>query len=91
MAKLLLAIMVFMLATITVAIQRPSPDFILTGGKVFTANPASLYAEAIAIRGERVAAVGKSTEMAALAGPTQCANACHVATWPYATRIMRIR
>ena len=35
-----------------------APDLILVNGKVFTANPQAPWAEAIAIRGDRIAAVG---------------------------------
>src|SRR5688572_32854400 len=46
----------------------PDPDTILTNGRVFTANPAQPWAEAIAIRGDRVIAVGSTAEVSALAG-----------------------
>jgi predicted amidohydrolase YtcJ len=38
-----------------------APDLILVNGKVFTANPQAPWAEAIAIRGDRIAAVGTSS------------------------------
>jgi predicted amidohydrolase YtcJ len=44
------------------------PDLILNNGQVFTADPSQPYADAIAIRGERILAVGTSAEIAALAG-----------------------
>jgi predicted amidohydrolase YtcJ/mono/diheme cytochrome c family protein len=44
------------------------PDMVLLNGKVFTADPARPWAEAIAIRGERIMAVGSSAEIRALAG-----------------------
>ncbi|HKG91689.1 MAG TPA: amidohydrolase [Gemmatimonadaceae bacterium] len=49
---------------------RPAapPDLILTGGKVFTADSARPWAEAVAIRGDRIAAVGTSAEVERLAG-----------------------
>lgn len=40
----------------------------LLNGKVFTANPAQPWAEAIAIRGERVIAVGSTADVSAQAG-----------------------
>ncbi|WP_449280925.1 amidohydrolase [Leucobacter sp.] len=46
-----------------------SPDLILTGGRVYTVDPAQPWAEAIAVSGRRIAAVGTSAEVAALAGP----------------------
>ena len=44
------------------------PDLILTGGKVFTADAARPWAEAVAIRGERIIAVGTTAEVSRLAG-----------------------
>jgi adenine deaminase len=48
--------------------QQPTPDLILVNGKVFTSSASHPYADALAIRGERVVAVGSSKEIAALAG-----------------------
>ena len=45
-----------------------APDLILAGGKVFTADPARPWAEALAITGPRIVAVGTSAEVRALAG-----------------------
>jgi predicted amidohydrolase YtcJ len=45
-----------------------APDMILLNGKVFTSNAKTPHAEAMAIRGERIAAVGTSREMVKLAG-----------------------
>jgi hypothetical protein len=44
------------------------PDLVLTGGKVFTADPARPWAEAVAIRGQRIVAVGTAAEVGRLAG-----------------------
>ena len=67
-----------MRATVTVAIVAmvliagcagaAAPDTILVNGKVFTSNPAQPWAEAVAIRGDRVIAVGDTAAIAALAG-----------------------
>lgn len=43
------------------------PDLILTGGKVFTADSAGLWAEAVAIRGDRIIAVGTTEQVRRLA------------------------
>lgn len=64
MTKLLLTIRLLMLVALAVTTQQPSPDFILTGGKVCIANPVSL--QAAAVGGERVVAVGKPIDIAAL-------------------------
>ena len=49
--------------------ERGAPDVVLTGGKIFTADPARPWAEAIAIRGDRILAVGRTAEITRLAGP----------------------
>lgn len=52
------------------ATAQPSPpDVVLVHGKVFTSDPSHLHAEALAIRGDRIIAVGTSEEIGALAGP----------------------
>ena len=49
--------------------HQAQTDLILLNGKVFTADPANQYAQAIAIRGDRIIAVGTAAEINALAGP----------------------
>ena len=56
------------LATLSACADASAPDTILVNGKIFTANPAQPWAQAIAIRGDRVTAVGDSLAIAALAG-----------------------
>lgn len=48
----------------------PRPDTVLLNGKVFTANDAQPWAQALAIAGDRVVAVGDSATIQALAGPS---------------------
>lgn len=43
-------------------------DLVLVGGKVFTADPARPWAEAVAVRGDRIVAVGSTAEIRALPG-----------------------
>jgi predicted amidohydrolase YtcJ len=43
---------------------------IVTGGRVWTGDRARPWAEAVAVRGERIAAVGSSAEIERLAGPS---------------------
>jgi len=45
------------------------PDLILANGKIFSADPPRRWAEALAVRGERITAIGSSQEVLALAGP----------------------
>jgi predicted amidohydrolase YtcJ len=47
-----------------------APNLVLLGGNVFTADPRHPWAEALAVEGERIVAVGTTTEIARLAGPT---------------------
>jgi predicted amidohydrolase YtcJ len=49
--------------------QSSAPDLVLLNGKIFTSNTAQLYVEAVAIRGDRIVAVGESAKMKSLAGP----------------------
>jgi predicted amidohydrolase YtcJ len=46
-----------------------APETVITNAKIFTSNPAQPWAQAIAIRGERIVAVGDTRTVAALAGP----------------------
>ena len=68
MRRLLLFAFLLAAACTTVA-PPPSASLILVNGKVFTAGSARPWAEAVAIRGERIVAVGTSAEVRALAGP----------------------
>jgi predicted amidohydrolase YtcJ len=45
------------------------PDLILAGGTVYTLDEARPWAEAVAITGDRITAVGPDAEIRALAGP----------------------
>jgi predicted amidohydrolase YtcJ len=49
--------------------QGDSCDMVLWNGKIWTENPEQRDAEAVAIRGKRIAAVGTSDEILKLAGP----------------------
>ena len=51
------------------AICAEPPNIVLLNGKVFTSTAARRYAQAIAIRGERIIAVGETAAIQALAGP----------------------
>jgi len=49
--------------------QTTSIDLLLVNGKVYTVDPSRPWAEAVAISGNRIAAVGTSGELRRLAGP----------------------
>jgi len=48
--------------------ERPA-DLVLTGGAVYTVDAARTWAQAVAIRGGRIAAVGTDAEMRPHVGP----------------------
>src|SRR5580698_562147 len=48
--------------------QEKTPDTILFNGKIFTSDSSLPYAQAVAIRGERIMAVGDSEKIKMLAG-----------------------
>ena len=48
--------------------QQPAPDLILSNGKIITVDERFTIAQAVAIAGDRIVAVGTNQEMARLAG-----------------------
>ena len=53
-----------------------APDLIVTDARVFTADTSRRWAEGFAVRGDRIVAVGTTSEMLAISGPgTQRINA----------------
>ena len=66
--RLAVVLLVFGLLNLIGIGQTAAPDLVLFNGKIFTSNSSQPYAEALAIRAERVVAVGNSTEIVALAG-----------------------
>ncbi|HEX8817914.1 MAG TPA: amidohydrolase, partial [Terriglobales bacterium] len=52
-----------------VAQSRPTADLIITNAKIWTVDPAQPVAEAVAVRGERILAVGSAADIDALRGP----------------------
>ena len=70
MKRALLYAVVFALASVFASAQTATPPtIVLTGGKVFTNDPAKPWAQAVAIRDDKIAAVGTDEEIRALAGP----------------------
>ena len=49
--------------------QQPAADIVLTGGKIITVDEKFSIAQAVAIRGDRIVAVGTNQQINALAGP----------------------
>src|ERR1700691_1699922 len=55
-------------ATATLRGQPQAPDLILSNGKIITVDERFTIAQAVAIKGNRIVAVGSNQEMALLAG-----------------------
>ena len=51
-------------------VATPAPDLILSNGKIVTVDDRFTIAQGVAIRGDRIVAVGTSQEIGQLAGPT---------------------
>lgn len=49
--------------------SEPSADLVLLNGRVYTVDAAEPWAEAVAVRGDRIIAVGSSSDIRAMAGP----------------------
>jgi predicted amidohydrolase YtcJ len=56
-------------ATAMLRAQQPAPDLILSNGKIITVDERFTIAQAVAIQGDRVVAVGANQEITRLAGP----------------------
>lgn len=56
-------------ALFPVLASAQAPDLILHNAKVFTSDPAGLWAQAVAVAGDTIQAVGSDAEVLALAGP----------------------
>ncbi len=70
MARRALIGLIGVVTAVTAALhaQQPAPDLILSNGKIITADERFTIAQAVAIRGDRIVAVGTDQEMARLAG-----------------------
>ena len=64
------AALVFAIAgAVFVTAQQPSADLILTNGKIITVDDRFTIAQAIAVRGDRIVAVGSNQQITAMAAP----------------------
>jgi predicted amidohydrolase YtcJ len=50
--------------------QSTAPDLILVDGRIYTLDAARPWAEALAVRGDRIVAVGTSADMREVSGPS---------------------
>src|SRR6202161_629211 len=63
-----LKIAVLLASAAVLPAQQPAPDLILSNGKIITVDERFRIAQAVAIQGDRIVAVGTNQEMAQLAG-----------------------
>jgi predicted amidohydrolase YtcJ len=71
-AKKMMALAVLLvaaLATTPLCAQQAPPDLILSNGKIITVDQRFTIAQAVAVRGDRIIAVGNNQEINGLAGP----------------------
>ena len=68
-AALAMALAASLRAAATAPAGTPAPDRVLLNARVWTGDPARPRAEALAIQGSRIVAVGGTAEVKALAGP----------------------
>jgi len=64
------SIVAWMAALVACTALPSVPDTVLVNGKIFTSNPVQPWAQALAVRGERVVAVGDTATIGAQAGPS---------------------
>lgn len=67
--KTCIAFFFLTLSPVAAGCQQAAPDIVLLNGKIFTSDAAHPYVQALAIRGERIAATGDSAKIRALVGP----------------------
>jgi len=67
--SILVAAFALALVGCQLARREPAPDLLLLNGVVITVDATDRIAEAVAIRGEKIIAVGSDAEIGALAGP----------------------
>ena len=65
---LALAGSLFVLAAATPRAQQTPPDLILSNGKIVTVDERFTIAQAVAVRGDRIVAVGSNADIGKLAG-----------------------
>src|SRR5439155_651078 len=66
---MLAALTALSLAACAGAPPPPPADLVITGGRVYTVEPDRPWAEAVAVRGDRIIRVGTEPEVRALSGP----------------------
>jgi predicted amidohydrolase YtcJ len=61
--------LVLMLVAFLFPPQQSAPDLILSNGKIITVDERFSIAQAVAVKGDRIVAVGSNADIAAMAGP----------------------
>ena len=63
------AVAALVCARVVVRAQQPAADLILTNGKIITVDDRFTIAQAVAVKGDRIVAVGTSQQIGQMAGP----------------------
>src|SRR5262245_12487044 len=61
--------LILMLAAFLFPAQQTAPDLILSNGKIITVDERFSIAQAVAVKGDRIVAVGSNADITAMAGP----------------------
>ena len=64
-----------------VSAQQGPPDIILSNGKIITVDDRFTIAQAVAVRGDRIVAVGTNRRSRAWRARTRGASTCAAARW----------
>jgi hypothetical protein len=67
--RILLGLLALTLLAALSSGQQSPPDLILLNGKIFASDSAHPFVKALAIRGERILAIGTAEKVRMLAGP----------------------
>src|SRR5690242_15875738 len=65
----LVVLLLFRYSSVVLIAQLPAPDLVLTNGKIITVDERFTIAQAAAIKGDRIIAVGTNNDITRLAGP----------------------
>ena len=68
-ARSLLVVLFLAMTLLSVGQNRPAADLIITNGKLYTVDKSRPRAEALAVIGERIVAVGTATDIDQWRGP----------------------
>jgi len=69
-SKISMLFVIMLSAALSTIAQQATPDLVLTNGKIITVDERFSIAQAVAVKGEQIIAVGSNQEIGQLAGPS---------------------